>query len=464
MAEKTEHHEEEQASDERPPVHKKQAKIYIFIVIGVLVFALILDTFRRAGGGKEEKEQPIQTEQAAPRESPAQDFESRFSQEVERRKVAKKYPQPDETPQQTMARLENERDLTEVHPQQQGPAEQKVDIYQEFKDSERRRALNARKSSFRLRKKTQTSQPGGAIGPRQKQPGMVPASLDAQAIEAEKARVIDEIQRLEKLQKKQGGAPPHMPAMPGYLKPSAYTPPPAKKGPEILLASAKQGRSNPAEQLTVGRPASEMEHPEEGQRLVPTATVIKAVLDQELMSDYTGSYRGLITHDVYDVTASYIVIPKGSRFIGKCLRISNVNEPIQARMGLTVNWIILPNGKRIDLKKKADMLDQAGIHAVKDKVNYHFFAQFLGVAAYALISSETSREGSGIAQDETYEGQVGEAMREQFAPLAAKYLDLVPTITLRAGTPINIFLEDDVYAHEWSSLRGRLVRANRSSY
>jgi type IV secretion system protein VirB10 len=462
MSENTEREEPKGKGDERPPIHKKQAKIYVFAVIGVLVFFLLLDTFQRAGDDKKKEEPQVQTEQM-PRESNAPDFESRFTQEVERLQTSKDQPKPGETPKDTMARLEAERNIKE-QPYAQPGAEQKVDIYQEFKDQERRRALSARVSRFKLRKKTgmQQSQPAIRTQPAA---SAMPTSLDSQAIEAEKARVIKEIQKLEKMNQQRGGgsqkkAP--LPAMPGYLKPSSGSSG-FQQEPLIKLASAQEGAPDALEQITVGMPSSEGEA-KEGQKLIPTTTVIKAVLDQQLMSDYTGAYRGLITHDVYDVTQNYIIIPKGSRFIGKCLRISNVNEPIQARMGLTVTWIVLPDGKRISLKKKADMLDQAGIHAVKDKVNYHFLAQFLGVAAYALISSETSRDGSGIAQDDTYEGQVGEAMREQFAPLAAKYLDLVPTITLRAGTPINIFLEDDIFAYEWSSLRKRLFKANRSSY
>ena len=215
----------------------------------------------------------------------------------------------------------------------------------------------------------------------------------------------------------------------------------------------------PEQPVIAGQVASEAV-PEPGQRLIPTGTMISGVLDQQLMSDYTGPFRGMVTHDVYDVSGNYILIPKGSRITGRCLRISNVNEPIQARMGLAVKWLVLPDGKRISFERRVAALDQAGVPAIKDKVNYHFLAQFLGVVAYAVLSSETSREGSGYNNDQTFEGQMSQSMREQFAPLAAKYLNLVPTITLRIGTPIKIFLEDDVYAHPWASLGQKLYQAN----
>ena len=115
-------------------------------------------------------------------------------------------------------------------------------------------------------------------------------------------------------------------------------------------------------------------------------------------------------------------------------------------------------------EKRVASLDQEGVPAIKDKVNYHFIPQFLGVAAYALLSSETSRQGSGYSNDQTFEGQMGESLRKQFAPLAAKYLNLVPTITLRIGTPMIIILEDDVYAYPWASLGQKLYQANQTAY
>ena len=227
---------------------------------------------------------------------------------------------------------------------------------------------------------------------------------------------------------------------------AAQVPPPErqeKDGSQVIF----RPQSAPGVAV-VGRPAQE-KPPEPGQKLLPTGAIIGAVLDQMLISDYVGSFRGLITHDVYDISGRFILIPKGSRVVGKTLKIANVNEPIQARMGLTGNWIVLPNGKRISLEKTV-LLDQAGVLALKDRVNYHLLAQFLGVAAYAVLSSETSRSGSGYNEDSTFEGDLGASFRRQFAPLAAKYLSLVPTITLREGTPMKLFIENDLFIHPWS--------------
>lgn len=116
-----------------------------------------------------------------------------------------------------------------------------------------------------------------------------------------------------------------------------------------------------------------------------------------------------------------------------------------------VQWIVLPNGTKIDMSK-ASGLDREGVGAIKDQVNRHLMAQFMGVAAYALLSSSTSYEGSGANNDNSYVGDIGNGVREQAKPLAKQYLNLRPTITIRAGQSMNIITGDDIYLSPWKSV------------
>jgi len=197
-----------------------------------------------------------------------------------------------------------------------------------------------------------------------------------------------------------------------------------------------------------------------GLTLLPTGTVLNGALSMTTMSDYLGTIKGIITQDVYDINYEIILIPKGSQILIKTVTASNINLPIQARMGLTVPWIILPNGKRIDFSRTA-ALDHMGIGAIKDKVNYHFMAQFLGVAAYAVLASETeSPQSSDFTGQTNIQGDINSEIRKQFAPLAARYLTLVPTITLRSGTPFKIIIEDDIYLKPWGNVYEKLYSNN----
>lgn len=188
-----------------------------------------------------------------------------------------------------------------------------------------------------------------------------------------------------------------------------------------------------------------------GQKLLSVNTFVRAAIDQKVMSDYVGSFRIRITQDVYDVTNTYILIPQGSTVNAQSMRVNNINEPIQARMGYMIKNVVLPNGKLIDFKSQRGQ-DVEGVSAVKDEVNRHLLAQFLGVAAYALVSNESSYTGSGANSDNTYSGQVGSGTRDIGSKIAQKYLNLVPTITLNPGTSIRIFIEEEMYIYPYASI------------
>ena len=428
--------ENETVTKEAEPKYRKSAQWFAVGVVALLALVLMIDTFRRSGRDKKETE-PLPVDQQQESRQGGLDFEGRLEQEIKRRQRLKPEPADKQIDREFNKKSFEEKRALQQRPSEfEAPREKEPNLYEDWQNKEKRRALEARQANFALK------QPGGVK--RTKMQSHQTAKTDngkKQYLTEEQKRVMAEIKRLERLQKGRAAAPQQAAAT-GYIP--------------LSFDKAEQD-------LTVGQPQSETA-PKAGQKLIPTGTIIGAVLDQRLMSDYAGPFRGLVTHDVYDVTDRYIVIPKGSRVIGRSIRISNINEPIQARMGLIVKWLVLPNGKRISFEKRVAALDQAGVPAIKDQVNYHFLAQFLGVAAYAVLASATSYEGSSWADERTFEGNLGQSLREQFAPLAAKYLSLVPTITLREGTPLKIFIEDDIYVYPWESISNRLFRGNRAVF
>lgn len=230
---------------------------------------------------------------------------------------------------------------------------------------------------------------------------------------------------------------------------------------KLIAGNSRGASSTPTDETIVGftpSKAAQYNDTTAGKALLPTGTVISAVLAQQVISDYAGSFKGTITHDVYDPDYEKILVPKGTTVVGRIMRIKNINEPIQARMGMTVTWFVLPNGKRIDMSKASSAQDSEGVSALKGDVNYHFMAQFLGVAAYAVLVSESSQNTSSQFTGEVnVEGDIQRSMAEQFSPLAQRYLTLVPTITLKPGTPFKVFIEDDVYLKPWSSIYDKLM-------
>jgi len=176
-----------------------------------------------------------------------------------------------------------------------------------------------------------------------------------------------------------------------------------------------------------------------------TTSIIKCVLTQKLVSDYTGEFRGYVSHDVYDRHFNEILIPKGSKVLGKVIRAGNVNEPINARVAYLIQMIERADGTIIDMTQDS-AVDHEGVGAIKDQVNNHFLAQFLGVIAYAIVGSGTDgTQTGGIDGNVDYNAEVKRSLRRQVEPYATKYLRLVPTITIRSGQTFNVFVVKPKY-------------------
>lgn len=194
--------------------------------------------------------------------------------------------------------------------------------------------------------------------------------------------------------------------------------------------------------------------PAPGEKTIPTGTIISAITDMEMISDYAGNWIALVQRPVYDSEMDNILFPAGTKIIGKSIRATGVNEAIQSRMGSIPLWAIRPDGKRIDFKRTAAM-DSAGVAALAGDVDRHFLAQFMGVGAYAIIGIAPSTSNFGSQPDTSRDSFVREATgksRDVGRAFAEKYLNIVPTIKVRAGTPIKIFIEDDIYVTPWKTV------------
>ncbi|HJV61899.1 MAG TPA: TrbI/VirB10 family protein [Albitalea sp.] len=200
-----------------------------------------------------------------------------------------------------------------------------------------------------------------------------------------------------------------------------------------------------------------------GEYLVPVGTVMAAVLDMEINSDWEGRWRAMVTRDIYDLSQDVILIPKGTRVLGTSARPKPVNEAINERMALVAQWLVLPNGARVDLTRSAT-LDAGGVAAVGGDVNHHFLATLGGVVAYGVIAGWGAERAArsvdnnnaslaiGALGGRTAGAEIALGLADVGKRVAGRYLNLVPTITIHPGTPINIFLDDEMYLQPWAPI------------
>lgn len=172
-------------------------------------------------------------------------------------------------------------------------------------------------------------------------------------------------------------------------------------------------------------------------------TVIAASLITGLNSDLPGIVIAQVTEHTYDsVTGRHLMIPQGSRLIGK------YDSKItfgQNRALVVWQRIIRPDGTSIVINNLPGT-DTAGYAGVADKVDLHTWKLIKGIALATLLGVGTELSfGSS-------ENELVKAIRESTQEntnragqrLVERTLDIQPTITVRPGWPIRIIVNKDI--------------------
>ena len=168
---------------------------------------------------------------------------------------------------------------------------------------------------------------------------------------------------------------------------------------------------------------------------VAQGTLIPAVLETALDSTRPGFARAIVSRDVRGFDGTRVLVPRGSRLIGEYR--SEV-APGQRRALVIWTRLIRPDGVTIAIGSPAgDPLGRGGIRA---NVNTHFFERFAGAILQSGLDigvNLASRTGSGnvIVLPGQIQGGVGQLIQPQ---------QITPTLTVRQGTSISIFVARDL--------------------
>jgi type IV secretion system protein VirB10 len=169
---------------------------------------------------------------------------------------------------------------------------------------------------------------------------------------------------------------------------------------------------------------------------VVQGTLIQAVLETALDSTRAGLARAIVQRDVRSFDGTTVLIPRGSRLIGEYR--SEV-QPGQHRA--LVNWfrLIRPDGITIAIGSPAgDPLGRGGIRA---SVNSHFFQRFAGALLQSALDIGVNLAASHVGGSTVVvlPGAVQSSASQVIQPQ-----QITPTLTVRQGTSISIFVARDL--------------------
>ena len=175
-------------------------------------------------------------------------------------------------------------------------------------------------------------------------------------------------------------------------------------------------------------------------------TVIDAVLSNRLDGDAAAPVNCLVTNPVYSHSGQHVVIPAGARVLGETRPVQSLGE---TRLAVAFHRLLMPDGRTYRLDRFLG-LNQIGDAGLRDKVNHHYLATFGAAAAVGLVSGLGQYLGSGGLDrgdgDRTVviAGGVGDATSQAALQVMNRFLNRLPTVTIREGHRVKVYLTSDL--------------------
>lgn len=171
--------------------------------------------------------------------------------------------------------------------------------------------------------------------------------------------------------------------------------------------------------------------------LVPQGTFIAAVLETPIISTRPGLVRAIVSRDVRGFDGNRILIPRGSRLIGE------YRADIQsAQKRVLVQWTRMIRADGVAIRIGSPSADVTGGAGVPGQVNNHFMTRLASAVLQSALTvgvNLASRHSSSSVVVGG-PGQAGSEIGQALVPGS----DLVPTITVRQGADITVFVARDL--------------------
>jgi type IV secretion system protein VirB10 len=232
--------------------------------------------------------------------------------------------------------------------------------------------------------------------------------------------------------------------------PSAAPLPDRKAKPAVTEASAAPPLppTAPSEPGDSRRDCVDLDRGGEQLYALCEGTIIEARLENRLVGDLAGPVNAIVERDMYSRDRQHLLMPKGSKLLG---RASRADQAFQERLAVQFHRMLLPDGRGVDLHDAAG-LDQAGEMALKDKTNRHIPATVatsvaLGsLAAFSQFGTGAYLNANGV---DLYRQSLATQAGQTGQQLLGRNLYRPPSITIREGHPVEIYLNADIHLPEF---------------
>jgi len=171
--------------------------------------------------------------------------------------------------------------------------------------------------------------------------------------------------------------------------------------------------------------------------------VIETVLTNRLDGTFAGPVNCLVTTAVYAPDHQHLLIPAGARVLGDARPVTTFG---QTRIAVVFHRVLLPNGARIDLETFHG-LSQIGETGLRDEVDRHYaqiFGASLAVGAIAGLAQAQTSIGLDATALDVYRQGAAANLAQSSTRILDRFLNLLPTVTIREGHRIKVYVSSDL--------------------
>ena len=226
-------------------------------------------------------------------------------------------------------------------------------------------------------------------------------------------------------------------------------------GPATSAQTAVMSASHPpAPPPAPDSPFERQRSPVQTERISPAGslhrilegTIFDTVLTNRLDGGSAAPVNCLLTNAVYSHSGHRVLIPAGARILGETKAVQTFGE---TRLAVAFHRLVLPDGSTFSLDRPPG-LNQTGDAGVRDQVNQHYWSTFGAAAAVGLVSGLSQFLGAaglgGGQGDRTVviAGGSADAASQAGLQVMNRFLNRLPTITIREGHRIKVYLTSDL--------------------
>ena len=187
-------------------------------------------------------------------------------------------------------------------------------------------------------------------------------------------------------------------------------------------------------------PAVERAADPDGWDRIYEGSFLEAVLVTQLSGEFPGPVLANVSVPFYSADRQRVLVPRGARVVGTVAAVSGAD---QERLAVAFHRILWPDGRSVSLEFNG--LNQIGESALKDAVDRHYFSMFAAAGAVGILSGLTAIGSNPYAGGQQgFQAGASQGLGEGAVRILDRFLNRLPTITIRAGHRLRIWFTGDV--------------------